>query len=397
MQTQVITISGFWRELAQKTAQVLLLVGLVLMPLSTHWMNQFLITSAIISLFGWGWTERATSLRQHRSVIYTVIFFAVAVIGVFYSAGSTYHALHGLSVYAKLFYLIIFLPLFTERRFRDMAIGAFLLGIFCAVLIVLFGVTEKTLVNEIDTSFMAGFACFILARRFLDGGNWRWVYAALFIFMACFMLVYNVQRTGYLVFFAMMAVLFWQSFRWRGLFAGLLLLLVATVSLYSFFPKFQHRISEGYTQAMQYSPNNVKGDNSIGLRVAFVDYSWQAIKPHLIFGNGTGSFIDVYKTTGGPFIGGGGLSHPHNQYVMILFQFGLVGLFLFLLWQWSIYRESLQLPRDEQRLLEALLVSFILLGVCNVSFDVSPSGELFIIFTAAFLSSKTLTVRKSIQ
>lgn len=125
----------------------------------------------------------------------------------------------------------------------------------------------------------------------------------------------------------------------------------------------------------------------MGLRLSFLKYSGEIIKERPIFGSGTGSFYDVYKAIDHENKLGGGYSHPHNEYILILFQLGIVGLGVFLLWLLWLWRESFSLPEQEGRLLQGLIVAFAILSFCNASLFVNPSGGLFVIMAAVLSAS----------
>ena len=67
--------------------------------------------------------------------------------------------------------------------------------------------------------------------------------------------------------------------------------------------------------------------SSVGVRLLFTTNSWQIIKENALLGAGTGDFPSEYKKTSvrrspmGPYA-----TNPHNMYVLVLVQSGIVGL-----------------------------------------------------------------------
>lgn len=435
-----------WRVLSYRIAQVLLLFGVILLPTGAGYMNDVLILVAVFAALSGQVKEKWAMISAQRNTAWTFLFSLIIIAGIFYTHGTLKYAWQGFIKYEKILFFIAYLPLLSKKNFRELVLNAFLLSALISIAIIMSGLVEpEPLINAIDSAFIVSFASFILLRKCIEGGQWRWLYGLLFVFVGCYLLLYNVERTGYLLFLGGLGTAFWQTFRGHGLLVGISIILTLVVGLYSFSPSFQHRIYEGYQEARGYITDDAKmsraiglrlgliseayklpeeneaGMNnfpslydayyqqrgflfekqwflhphadirlsSIGLRLGFMQYSWRDIKKHPVFGNGNGSFHDVYKAGGGPTIGDDYLGHPHNEYILILFQFGLVGLIVFLLWQWVMWRESFQLPRQEQYYLQGLLVCFALLGCCNASLFVNPSGVVFVILYTLFLASKT--------
>ena len=67
--------------------------------------------------------------------------------------------------------------------------------------------------------------------------------------------------------------------------------------------------------------------SSVGVRILFTVNSWEIIKENALIGVGTGDFISEYKKINvlksplAPYS-----TNPHNMYVLVLVQLGIVGL-----------------------------------------------------------------------
>ncbi len=413
-------------------AKCLLAFGVFLLPFGISFSNIILLVAGGFTVLSGRWEEKWNLLSHHKTTQWILLFGFLLFLGVFYSGGTSQHAWEGLAKYDKILYFLVFLPLATNVHFRRVVINLLIIG-------TVFSVILGSQANPIDSSFIVGFTTFILLRRILEGGKWRWLNGLLFIFLSAYLLFYNIERTGYLIFFGGLATIFWQLFRWRGMAIGLTLIVSLMASLYWVSPVFQSRVQLGISESISYlsedanqarsvgkrlgfipldytgiyeeqnfslydaykagagfsaqkewlfNPHAPIHKSSIGLRLGFMRYSWQEIKKHPWIGNGTGSFKDVYEAGGGPKIDVAPLGHPHNEYVLIGFQWGVVGLIIFLIWQMTLWQESFYLPKKEQAILQGLVVCFALLGMCNVSLYVNPPGDVFIILTALLLASK---------
>lgn len=426
-------------------AQSLLLFAVILLPTGAGFMNDVLIATVVFALLSGQVFEKWKLIHQLRTTQWTLLFSLLLLIGVFYTQGSVKYAWQGFVKYEKILFFIAYFPLLLEKSFRDLLLNTFIISALLSILIIMSGLIEpEPLINAIDSAFIIGLASFLLLRKSLDAEKVAWIYRVLFAFVAAYLLLYNVERTGYLIFFGGVGVLFWQQFRWRSVVIGLGFIVPLFLSLYYFNSTFAHRIDVGFQEARGYVSDEAKISraigkrlgfineaykipeannfltqpypalystylnqygflheeqwllhphaeirlSSIGLRLGFMQYSWREIIKHPILGNGTGSFYDVYWAGGGPTIGDTHLGHPHNEYILILFQFGALGLIIFLLWQIALWRDANQLIQPERFYLQGLVVCFALLGLCNASLFVNPSGVVFVILYSAFLAAK---------
>ena len=87
---------------------------------------------------------------------------------------------------------------------------------------------------------------------------------------------------------------------------------------------FQQRVNLAYNQALEYHPES---NNSIGYRITFALNSWEVIKENPIIGIGTGDFPTEYKKINQinktiiP-----NTNNPHNMFILILMELGVIGL-----------------------------------------------------------------------
>jgi O-antigen ligase len=445
LNTLVLNQRWSFRDINYRLAQIFLWLSVMALPFGVGYINTLLLSAVAFTLLSGHWREKLEMLRSQKTTRWVLEFMAVILFGVLYSAATSKHAWGGFSKYDKILFFIAYLPLITEQKFRHGLINAFLVSALISVLIIIGGFDSgDPLINPIDSSFIVGVASFILLRKCLEGGQWRWLQGALFVFLGTYLLFYNIERSGYLIFFGLLGTVFWQYFRWRGLLVGLSLILSLILSLYWLSPVFQQRLDRGYAEAKVYISTESKTSqaigrrlglitdvvashetfwdkktndfslyaayqakqgllaekrwllnphadlqvSSIGLRLGFMQYSWREIQKHPWFGNGTGSFAEVYGAGGGPRIDENLLGHPHNEYILVWFQWGIFGLIIFLLWQLAMWVESFRLPKKEQFLLQGLLVCFALLGFCNATLYVNPTGDVFVILATVSLSAK---------
>src|SRR5262249_11400520 len=105
--------------------------------------------------------------------------------------------------------------------------------------------------------------------------------------------------------------------------------------------------------------------SSVGMRLSFLYESVRLIKEKPFFGHGTAVFPHVYKPPYMPkFIYEDlkkeVLRDPHNTYANVTLQIGLLGLIVFLGWLFTHFLESRNLPLIEKRLVQGLILTFII-------------------------------------
>jgi O-antigen ligase len=124
--------------------------------------------------------------------------------------------------------------------------------------------------------------------------------------------------------------------------------------------------------------------SSIVIRWQFLKNSIDIIRSAPFFGHGTGSFENQYEKR---IIGTDqvGSSNPHNDYLLILSQLGLFGLFFEIFFIASIYRKSRLMNNESQEWAYALLVAFILYSGLNSTLLDAGEGRFFVVLLAIVL------------
>jgi O-antigen ligase len=132
----------------------------------------------------------------------------------------------------------------------------------------------------------------------------------------------------------MLAILIFQYFkgqRIKALIAILILLPGIFITAYQTSALFKERANLAIHQIVNYDVETVAVDqqasSSVGIRILFAINSWEIIKENALLGVGTGDFPNEYKKISlmgsprAPYA-----TNPHNMYILVLTQLGLVGL-----------------------------------------------------------------------
>jgi O-antigen ligase len=131
---------------------------------------------------------------------------------------------------------------------------------------------------------------------------------------------------------------------------------------------------------------------SIGVRVIFVQNTWELIQQKPLLGYGTSSFKSVYSLYVAKkyqdWRGESG-SDPHNQYLFVWLENGLVGLLLFLAYIYtSIKQGASQQPYGA--IAASVLVAIAASSLFNSNFKTFPEGHLLAFFVGCLLARQSI-------
>lgn len=373
-------------------------LGILFLFLQTRFVNVSFFLSVLFTVLAGNWHEKWQIIKRDKIVYGGIVLLVLFAIGVFYQLVPLKIAVQGFTKYAKLFYLIFLVPLFVREAWRNMAIYALLIGVIVNALVAILckwhigffanytGIIGGYFVHPIYVGVGSAFSLFILACLIADKARGRNWYIALFVFLGYTSFFVYIERTGYLIAFVLFILFISQRWHWRGVIIALLLTTALVSGLYKFSTVFHQRVNEGVVNVHEYADN--KRDTSWGYRLEFAKYSFDIIKKHPVFGSGTGSFPLLYSTTNGPVLEKNKLlGHPHNEYILVMFQLGAVGLLVFLGWIALQWYYSYRLPLFYRRLAQGLIVTFVVNSFCNVSLYINATGMLYVVFLSIFISS----------
>lgn len=187
--------------------------------------------------------------------------------------------------------------------------------------------------------------------------------------------------TGYLVLIALVLLFGWQRARFRGI-AVAVAAAIGVVILLSLVPgPFQMRI-KGIIQELRHERVDLPASTSTGYRLEFYRNTLTLIQQHPVLGAGTGSFpaeyAELVKDTGQTLS-----RNPHNEFMLITMQTGVVGLaaLLWLLWQQWRYAPKLA-SAMERGLGQGLVVTMLIVCMFNSPLLDHTEGLLYAWLTA---------------
>lgn len=369
--TQIL-IAGFvfFIPLSPTIKSVFLVASLTFI-LCTPYYNKHLITA-----FSTLWARAA------------LLFFAFVLLACLWSPAS--YSIQGSAIgkYCKLLYLPVLALAFIEPRVRSLSVHSYLLVmvITCVISILKFygyiASTEpgEVVYNYIITGFMMSLSTYLAAYYMTKAKGWpRLAYLAIVLLTSYQVFFVNRGRTGYIVYFVLISLLFMQTFSIKKALLSILGVLGLIGLIYTQSNTMQMRVHDLMSD-VKYLQQDQK-NTSLGYRIQFHDFARSLFNAHPIIGVGTGGYKYYFVKDNPVPSWGTGTSDPHGQYWMILSELGLVGLALFVIFLGSLLLSSLQL-KESRPILLGVLTSFCLGSFSDSLFCYSTIGYLLVVFSA---------------
>jgi O-antigen ligase len=321
-------------------------------PISVALDNVLLALVALLWLAGGDYKRKLADIAANPVALAALALFGMLIVGLSYGVGPRGDGIRYLGKYSDLVFIPIFITLFRDTRTREVA-----LRWFCVAMILSFAVAEvaasgllvaNPLLNRTPghafkfsithglLSAYAAFAFALLATR-EPRGPLRLLFAVLALVAVKNAVAIGISRTGYLVLALLAIYISFAYFRWRGLAAAALALVLAFSAAYWQSEHFRERIDTLVVDKGDWN-SQWPSRESVNLRAEWYRHSLDVVVDHPILGVGTGSFPKVLaeKQAGGAVVYP---PNPHNEYLAIAMQTGLIGLVLLLhlFWrQWAV-------------------------------------------------------------
>ncbi len=384
----------FSKETLSHWCAVLLAFVIPISTAGTHMVLSLLMCAWVVS---GNLKEKVHIIKTHPVSRGAIWLFALFLLGALYSEGTQEDIVRQLGKMSKLLYIPFLLPLMRSVKWRYLVLMSFVSAMMLALLLgmlKMYGVVAIGLKfgqacvfrDHIYTSFMMALACFFLGHSSL--GTQKELQKLLFMSLVAMNIYYlffvNTGRTGQIICIGLWGLFCLQRFAWKGRLVGLLALgAIILLASMNYTPLQSHINTVVQTVEEQ---SFEKMDNSLLERIAYAKNSWKLAWRHPWFGSGTGSFNQVYKesievnneqTT----------KNPHNEYLNIFVQLGMIGLLVVLMLMGALIKLSFRLPKPERWFAHGLLLSFSMGCMANSWLMDSASGYLFILLVAVFYAA----------
>lgn len=334
-------------------------------------------------------------MLTHPVSLFILALLAVFFLGCFYGEATNKESQSALGKMAKLFYLPFLLPLMTEEKWRRRVFLAFFAAmLFTLVLagakmvfhlpIFLKYTAASIFKNHIDTNLMMAFAAFFVGHYAICDSEWknRILGILLFAAMSFYILWMSEGRSGYVIFASLWLLFCWQRFSLKVFVIGVLVLALLGTSVMLGSSRFNQRLHSALLDLEQYQQGDT--NTSFGARLEYLRESWALTtesRERLLFGFGTGTFKKVYQDHAEKYHLNS-TTNPHNEYMNVLVQWGMVGLFLLLSLFFGMFFLSMELPLLERYLMQGLVVAIAVGSTANSwLMDFTP-GYFFVVMAA---------------
>jgi O-antigen ligase len=378
-------------NLLDRSIQYLLVLTGFFIPLSITATDVGMALLAVFGLFSGRFVREFDHIKKNPVVWCALWFVLLVILAMSWSIAPWGERLSALHKYAKLLYIPFLLAVCTDAKWRDRAILAFLLGVLITVILSYLKAWTGLPIGSnpnpafifythIETGFLVAFGAYLLALLAWKTPRWRIAYVILIILFSYQEFFINDGRTGWVAYLLLLVLFAIQKGGWKGMLLGIGGMAILLSTLFYTSRTFEKILTESTQEIVQYQQGY--GQTSLGYRLSFNTLSWRLIKQAPILGYGTGSFKMAAKQLGG-VTGWRLIKTPHNEYLMVAVEFGVVGLLSLLLLfavQWII---SFRLG-DMQHFAQGLLLVFMVSSLYNAFLYLSVSGHFFVFFTALF-------------
>lgn len=344
------------------------------------------------------------TLKKNPVAAWSLLLFLCFIFGLCYSSATFGEAFSMLMKYRELLFIPVLISFLTTERYRCWAWKAFVISSVLILLIsylMYIGILDLNKLGDpsfksrITHSIFISFFAFFCAHKAYDGNRYAKVYWVLFI-LSVYNLFFIVEgRTGQLIAVSLVLLFGMQRFT-KKVFLLTVLVMAILLALFLTFSDKATRINEGIASTQAYLQSHTeKTEVSMGARFTFWRDSLKLVAEKPLLGHGTGSFAKEYQriTRNEHLIA----KNPHNEFLMIGVQLGLLGLLIYLGFLASQYYYAKKLPNKEKWLAQGILLSLIVTSLFNSPLMDHAEGHWFTTMIALCFASLQADVKAEIN
>jgi O-antigen ligase len=348
--------------------------------------------------------------RRHLDTRNFPVAVAVAIamyvgwqlIGLSYTEAPMDHAWGSVSAERKILYVLPLMLVFSDEGSKEKFLMAFLLASVVG-LVISFLVIDPFLhwrftlnpdavfrVNVTQSMIFAlgGFLSLWFAFQYRELAR-RMVF---FTLAAAFLLniaTLTPGRSGYVV---CLVLTVWSFAMWRG-FKGVLVGFLAAVLIgmvaFTVSPSVHDRVMKGVNEINTYSSS--PEETSLGIRMVLYKTTWTIIKENPIFGTGTGGFKQRFSAIAAEKYSGWQAKpadDPHNQYLFVTVENGLIGLATFLFLLFTLVRQGLKGDSPYGKMAAGCVLAWSATSLFSGHFRTFPEGHLIAVVAGVLLANR---------
>lgn len=326
------------------------------------------------------------------------------IIGLVYTAAPMGYALGSIYAERKILYILPLLLVFSDEEPKKRFLIAFLLA--CVVgLVMSFLVIDPFLhwrftlnpdavfrsnVTQSMIFALGGFLSLWFAFQYRELAR-RVVFftlaAAFFLNIAAL----TPGRSGYVV---CLVLTVWSFAMWRGfkgVLVGFLAALLIGVVAFTASSSVHDRVMKGVNEINTYSSS--PEETSLGLRMVLYKTTWTIIKENPVFGTGTGGFKQRFSAIAAEKYSGWQAKpadDPHNQYLFVTVENGLIGLATFLSLLFTLVKQGLKGGSPYGKMAAGCVLAWSATSLFSGHFRTFPEGHLIALVAGILLANRSV-------
>ncbi len=355
-----------------------------------------------------GWLGSGAWMQKWHMVSQSALMRAVGVVMLLVMGGMFYGERGEIFSYGYKYAFFLLIPIIYslqlsehEKKSAVMAFcAAMLLTLLCSMLLFFKGIPpawfshDVNIVNNpsvfkshITHNFFMALAVFMIFTfaQHAPSAKRTYLLSAICVLMAVNVLFMVKGRTGQITLIVLLAYLVYLQLPRRGLLAAMFCIPLFFLMTYAVAPSFRAGVDLAVHQAMSWHMRPADLSSSVGTRLDFYRTTVGIIFEHPWLGVGTEGFPAAYARQ----IAGTALQasdNPHNQYLLLGAQYGLVGLGAWLFFYLTCWREARDFKVPWSKGAKGLLLAYAVGNLFN-SFMLDFSERLFFVWAVGLLWS----------
>jgi len=350
------------------------------LPLSRAAISFFALFLPFLWLLEGEFKTKYQQIKSNKVLLSIMAFSLLTLVSILWSTNIEV-ALKHIRLNSYFFVIFVIATSIKKEQVQNI-ISSFLLGMFISEVIAygvffeLWTFKHATVQNpspfmmHIDYSVFMAFTSILLLNKIFAS---RYELKEKLVFLLFFLTVSGnlflaIGRTGQAAFIVAVFVMSIIHYRVsiKSILASFLVLFVIFASAYSFSDTFRVRANVGVQDIKGIAKMDL--NSSWGIRIAYYITSYDIIEHNPLVGVGSGDYrdetikvlkdkkYDFLSLSTREFMAG---HHPHNQYLLILLQMGLVGLIIFLYLIYQILRLKIKNPEIKELSILFCVIFFV--------------------------------------
>jgi len=384
-----------------------ILIFAFILPLSRAGISFFIILLPLLWIIEGNFIKKYQQIRSNKLLVIILIYLLFNIFSILWS-NNIEQSLNVLRLNSYWLSLFVIATSIKEEQVPKI-ISFFLAGMFISEVIAygvffeLWQFKHATVENPspfmfwIDYSVFMAFTSILLLNRILST---NYSYKQKIIFFIFFLSVTGnlflaIGRTGQVAFIVAMFVMMIIHYKLniKSILLSLIILSTIFATAYQISDSFKMRANSGIKDIQNIQKMNLNG--SWGIRVAYWITTFDIAKQNPILGVGIGDFKDetthILKTYNYHYLNQEtkkfmGKNDPHNQYLLILLQMGIVGLIIFLYLIYQILKLNIETKEIKELSILFVTIFFVSCFAESLFFN-QFSISLFVLFTGLFIAS----------